>query len=229
MSCSVLIILTICDHFWNFLVFTTTSCDLHCKNSKFKLFHKVTTCNFQKTLNQYFSNALNGLMIFYLKGLGKQLCTNILLHNITCHLFLCLLVYHIFSSLFEQIDKKIHKKLTIGSYISMHSSRYEAHRKFGEHKRCIRIAQGIAERNSSFLNALQTPKYFISWWTHSWHMNQLFYNIFNPMENCFFLRDLFADIMSMHNGNMKHTHTIEFDYTNLLAMLWRELINFSTN
>ena len=36
-------------------------------------------------------------------------------------------------------------------------------------------------------------------------MNQLFYNIFNPMENCFFSRDLFADIMSMHNGNMKHT------------------------
>ena len=50
-------------------------------------------------------------------------------------------------------------------------------------------------------------------------MNQLFYNIFNPMENCFFLRDLFADIMSVHNGNMKPTHAIEFDYTNLLAML----------
>ena len=50
-------------------------------------------------------------------------------------------------------------------------------------------------------------------------MNQLFYNIFNPMENCFFSRDLFADIMSMHSGNMKHTHAIEFDYTNLLAML----------
>ena len=232
MSCSVLIILTICDHFWNFLVFTTTSCDLHCKNSKIKLFQKVTTCNFEKTLNQYFSNALNGLMIFF-KGLGKQLCTNILLHNIsqypvTCRLFLCLLVYHIFSSLFEQIDKKIHKKLTIGSYVSMHSSRYEAHRKFGEHERCIRIAQGIAERNSSFLNALQTS-HFISWWTHSWHMNQLFYNIFNPMENCFFSRDLIADIMSVHSGNMKPTHAIEFDYTNLLAMLWRELINFSTN
>ena len=160
MSCSVLIILTICDHFWNFLVFTTTSCDLHCKNSKIKLFHKVTTCNFEKTLNQY-----NGLMIFYLKGLGKATLhkINILLHNIsqypvTCHLFLCLLVYHIFSSLFEQIDKKIHKKLTIGSYVSMHSSRYEAHRKFGEHERCIRIAQGIAEWNSSFLNALQTSQ-----------------------------------------------------------------------
>ena len=35
-------------------------------------------------------------------------------------------------------------------------------------------------------------------------MNQLFYNIFNPMENFFFSRDLFADIMSVHNKNMKH-------------------------
>ena len=39
------------------------------------------------------------------------------------------------------------------------------------------------------------------------------------MENFFFSRDLFADIMSVHNRNMKHTYTIEFDYTNLLAML----------
>ena len=39
------------------------------------------------------------------------------------------------------------------------------------------------------------------------------------MENCFFSRDLFADVMSVHNRNMKHAHAIEFDYTNLLAML----------
>ena len=39
------------------------------------------------------------------------------------------------------------------------------------------------------------------------------------MENLFFLRDLFADIMSMHNMNMKHARAIEFDYKNLLAML----------
>ena len=45
---------------------------------------------------------------------------------------------------------------------------------------------------------------------HSWCMNQLFYNIFNPMENFFFVRDLFADVMNMHNRNMKHT-IIEFD------------------
>ena len=41
-------------------------------------------------------------------------------------------------------------------------------------------------------------------------MNQLFYNIFNLMEN-FFSRDLFADIMSKHIRNMKHTCAIEFD------------------
>ena len=49
-------------------------------------------------------------------------------------------------------------------------------------------------------------------------MNQLFYNIFNTVENCFFSRDLFADVMSVHNRNMKHSW-IEVDNTNLLAML----------
>ena len=42
-------------------------------------------------------------------------------------------------------------------------------------------------------------------------MNQLFYNIFNPKENFFSARDLFADIISVHNRNMKHAHTLEFD------------------
>ena len=41
-------------------------------------------------------------------------------------------------------------------------------------------------------------------------MNQLFYNIFNQSK-IFFSRDLFADIMSMHNRNIKHAHPIEFD------------------
>ena len=35
----------------------------------------------------------------------------------------------------------------------------------------------------------------------------------------FFAMDLFADVMSMHNRNAKHTRAIEFDYTNLLPML----------
>ena len=30
------------------------------------------------------------------------------------------------------------------------------------------------------------------------------------MEN-FFLRDMFADVMSVHNRNMKHDPSIEFD------------------
>ena len=39
------------------------------------------------------------------------------------------------------------------------------------------------------------------------------------MENFFFSRDLSADVMSMHNRNMKYTCAIEFDYTNLLAVI----------
>ena len=38
------------------------------------------------------------------------------------------------------------------------------------------------------------------------------------MEN-FFSRDMFADVVSVHNRNMKHTRAIEFDQTDLLAML----------
>ena len=37
-----------------------------------------------------------------------------------------------------------------------------------------------------------------------WRMNQLLYNIFNSMY-------LFADVMSVHNKNMKHARAIEFD------------------
>ena len=31
------------------------------------------------------------------------------------------------------------------------------------------------------------------------------------MENYFFAKDLFADVMSVHNRNMKHARPIEFD------------------
>ena len=58
------------------------------------------------------------------------------------------------------------------------------------------------------------PGCFISRWTNSWRMNQLFYNIFDPLDNFFFSRDLFADVMGVHNRNMKHVLAIEFDYTN---------------
>ena len=40
----------------------------------------------------------------------------------------------------------------------MHSSRYEACGKFGEHERCARVARGVAESNSSSLSALQTSQ-----------------------------------------------------------------------
>ena len=75
--------------------------------------------------------------------------------------------------------------LTIDSYISACSSRYEAHGKFGEHERCVRVAQGIAESNSSFFRALQTSQVLHISTNTSWRMNQLFYYIFNPMENFF--------------------------------------------
>ena len=44
------------------------------------------------------------------------------------------------------------------------------------------------------------------------------------MENFFFSRDLFADVTSVHNSNMKHARAIEFDYTNLLATLQYGLV-----
>ena len=32
------------------------------------------------------------------------------------------------------------------------------------------------------------------------------------MENVFFSRDLFDDVMSVHKNNMKHAHAIEFEF-----------------
>ena len=84
-------------------------------------------------------------------------------------------------------------ELTIGSYISVCSSRYEACRKFWVHKRCVRVARGVADV-----------------WTDC-------FITFSSQWKIFFLRDLLADVMSMHNRNMKHACTIEFDWTNLLA------------
>ena len=53
---------------------------------------------------------------------------------------------------------KARSKLTIGSYVSVHSLRYEARGKFEELERCIRVAQGVGKSNSSFLSALQTSQ-----------------------------------------------------------------------
>ena len=83
----------------------------------------------------------------------------------------------------------------------MRSSRYEARGKFGEHERCVRVARGVAESNSSFLSALQT--------------SQVLHISMNAQMNAqivfFFARDLFADATSVHNSNMKHARAIEFD------------------
>ena len=97
----------------------------------------------------------------------------------------------------------------------MCSVRYEACRKFGEHERCIRVARGVAESNSSFLSALQTsPVLHISMNAQLTYEPIVLYHF-----QFFFAMDLFADVMSMHNRNAKHTRAIEFDYTNLLPML----------
>ena len=100
----------------------------------------------------------------------------------------------------------------------MRSSRYEARGKFGEQERCVRVARGVAESNYSFLSALQASQVLLI------SMNaQLTYGPivlhFRPDRKFFFSRDLFADVMSVHNRNMKHARAIKFDYTNLLAML----------
>ena len=54
--------------------------------------------------------------------------------------------------------RMVKKSLTIGSYISVHLSRYEACAKFGKHERWVRVALGYASSNSSFLSALQTSQ-----------------------------------------------------------------------
>ena len=50
------------------------------------------------------------------------------------------------------------KNISIGSCVSVCSSRYEAYGKFGEHERCVKVASGVTESNSNFLSALQTSQ-----------------------------------------------------------------------
>ena len=93
----------------------------------------------------------------------------------------------------------------------MLSSRYEAHGKFGEHERCVRVAQGVAESNSSFLSALQTSQVLHISMNTQMTYEPIVLKHFQPDGKFFFSRDLFADVMSVHNRNIKHTCTIEFD------------------
>ena len=101
----------------------------------------------------------------------------------------------------------------------MRSSKYEARGKFGEHERCVRVARGVAESNSSFLSALQTSQVLHVSMNAQMTYEPLVLQHFQPDGNFFFSRDLFADVMSVHNKNMKHARATEFDQTNLLAML----------
>ena len=41
-------------------------------------------------------------------------------------------------------EVRVRVQLTIGPYVSVRSSRYEARGKFGEHERCLRVARGYA-------------------------------------------------------------------------------------
>ena len=61
------------------------------------------------------------------------------------------------------------------------------------------------------------PACFISRWTHANVWTNCFIT-FSTRWKIFFSRDLFVDVMSVHNWNMKHARAIEFDSTNLLAM-----------
>ena len=56
---------------------------------------------------------------------------------------------------------------------AMRSSRYEARGKFGEHERCVRVARGVAESNSSFLSTLQTSRVLHISMNTRWRMNRL--------------------------------------------------------
>ena len=105
-------------------------------------------------------------------------------------------------------------QLTIDSYVSVRSSRYKARRKFGEHERCVKVLS-----NSSFLSALQTSQVLPISINAQLTYEPIVLEHFQPYEKFFLSRDLFADVTNVHNRNMKHARAIEFDYTNLLAML----------
>ena len=45
------------------------------------------------------------------------------------------------------------------------------------------------------------------------------FTTFSTRRKFFFSRDMFGDVMSVHNRNMKHARAVEFHQTNLLAML----------
>ena len=74
----------------------------------------------------------------------------------------------------------------------------EARGKFGEHERW-------KERKSlNFLRASYLDERIANVWTNC-------FTTFSTRWKIFFSRDMFADVMSVHNRNMKHAREIEFD------------------
>ena len=72
----------------------------------------------------------------------------------------------------------------------MLSSRYEAHGKFGEHERCVRVAQGVAESNSSFLSAFQTSQVLHISMNTQMTYEPIVLKHFQPNGKFFFLKGL---------------------------------------
>ena len=74
--------------------------------------------------------------------------------------FVALILSHIktLSGDYEGIQCTCKAKLRIGSCLACVYRVMDARGKFGEHKRSVRVARGIAESNSSFLSALQTSQ-----------------------------------------------------------------------
>ena len=70
--------------------------------------------------------------------------------------------------------------------------------------------KGIAKSNSSFLSALQTSQELHISMNAQLTSEPIYFEDFQLM-GIFFSRDLFADVMSVYNRNMKHVRAIEFD------------------
>ena len=90
-------------------------------------------------------------------------------------------------------------QLTTNSYFSVRPSRYEARGKFGERQGCVRVSRSTL---ASWVLS-KVPKCFISRWSHSWRMNQLFSK--SPLSTWYFN----ADVISVRYGNMKHARANE--------------------
>ena len=123
-------------------------------------------------------------------------CNNSRLYFIQKYVIqLCVLIFPLLWSIFFYHGKQmcatwLVKKLTIGSYVSVHSSRYEARGEFGEHERCILL---LLECSPNFPSASYLDERTDDVWTNC-------FITFSTRWEIFFSRDLFADVMSVHKG-----------------------------